>query len=64
MTQLRIVKDLDYDYIYTVHAKYNWWPFWIEVKRGLKEKMHDYVEACIKEGKVIKNPTVYQTSIN
>lgn len=64
MTQLRIVKDLDYDYIYFVQAKYNWWPFWITVKRGLKEKMHEYVESCIKEGRVVKDPIIYQTAIN
>ena len=64
MSQMRVVKDLDYDYIYKAQFKHNWFPFWVTVKTGLKEKMIEYVQCCVKEGKLVSNPVVYQTAIN
>jgi hypothetical protein len=64
MTMMRVVKNMDYDYIYIAQVKYWWCPFWISVKSGLKEKMIEYVQACVSEGKVVSNPVVYSTAIN
>jgi hypothetical protein len=64
MTMMRVLKDLDYDYIYIAQIKYDWIPFWFSLKRGLHDNMIEFVQTCVKEGKVVDNPVVYQTAIN
>ena len=62
MTMVRVIKDMDYQYVYELQIKRWWFPFYTRVTSGGKEDMIVLAQQMVATGKIIPN-VVYESAI-
>ncbi len=62
MTMVRVVKNMEYQYVYTLQVKRWWFPFYTDVACGGKEEMIELAQQLVTTGRLNPN-VVYESAI-